>query len=112
MRTGYIYGEGAGGMDKRTRALISQVQRGEPIERAVDMIRTPIHVTDIAHAIWSLISQNRTGIVHLGETKQSVYTFTCKLAIQAGLNPSIIRPVTLRGCPNGDMIAADTSLQT
>lgn len=112
IRVDYIYGDGAGGTDKRTRTLVAQALRGEPIEQYTDMIRSPIHVTDLALTIWSLVREGRTGIMHLCESKQSVYTFTRMLATRSGLDPSIVRPISLQERRDGEMIAADTSLRT
>lgn len=110
VRVGYIYGEGAGGIDKRTRQLLKEAQNGKSVRRFVDMYRSPINVTDLARAIWSVVMDNKTGIVHLGEPKQSVFAFNRMLAALAGLNPTIIHPASLNEREDSNAIAPDTSL--
>lgn len=76
------------------------------------MIRSPIEVGNLARALWTFVREERRGIVHLGESKVSVYEFTRQLATQAGLNPSLIQPVSLRKRQGSGLIAPDTSLRT
>lgn len=110
IRAGYIYGEGAGVGDKRTRKLLEEAKGGIAIKRFNDMYRTPIHVTKLAQVIWKLAKLDFSGVIHIGEGRESVLEFSKSRLKESGLDPSLVEPDSLKD--KGLNIAIDTSLNT
>ena len=115
IRTGPLYGKDANGKwDKRIRVLIEQLSSGKPIERATNLFKTFVHVNDLSRAIVEMIEKDYIGIIHVGPlTKESYYTFSCKIAQSLGFKRDLILQAILepkeakrKGIP------LDTSLNT
>lgn len=92
LRCGPIYGKNVlGKKDTHTMQLDTYVQRGESVAFRDDLIRTFVHVEDIADVVDELLGTKLTGILHVGpEKEESFFDFMQKRARHYGLDPKLI----------------------
>jgi dTDP-4-dehydrorhamnose reductase len=87
IRTSYLYGSNQYVVDKRIREIESAAEGGQLINKAVNLIRNPIHVVDLANAI--LLLRDKIGIFHVAGASMSVFMFYHFLTKEAGINVDI-----------------------
>ncbi|WP_010531531.1 sugar nucleotide-binding protein [Lentibacillus jeotgali] len=92
LRAGPIYGENKiGKLDERTDQLIYQLRLGNRIAFRDDLIRTFVHVGDLAGVITEFIQNDQTGIYHAGPDKSySFYEFMQQMAEKRGFNRELV----------------------
>ncbi|MDP4086858.1 MAG: sugar nucleotide-binding protein [Bacillota bacterium] len=108
IRTGPLYGkDGNNHIEKRTERIIKLICNNESnINIPTNLIKTFVHVEDVANAILELCLKDHRGIIHLGPAKkESYFTFFKKRLQQLGYNNEVLCPV-LDDHPN------DSSLDT
>ncbi|GGJ82933.1 NAD(P)-dependent oxidoreductase [Lentibacillus kapialis] len=88
LRAGPIYGENQiGKRDERTDQLVSQLRLGKTAAFRDDLIRTFVHVEDLASVIIEFGQNDVTGIYHAGPLRSnSFYDFMQQTAEQNGFN--------------------------
>lgn len=92
LRAGPIYGENQiGKLDKHTDKLSYHLQSGKPVAFRDDLIRTFVHVDDLADVVVRMVENDQKGVFHTGsaETK-SYYEFMGAMAEQLGFNPNMV----------------------
>ena len=71
------------------------LKAGEHLKIVHDQYRTPTWSEDLAKGILVLLKQSSTGVYHIaGRDKLSIFEFAHFIAEEAGLNPSLIEPVS------------------
>jgi dTDP-4-dehydrorhamnose reductase len=73
------------------------------------LYKSPVEVTETAAAIWALVKQSATGVVHCGGPRTSVYDFHCEAMRSLGLSTDSIVPTQI---PDDMDVARDCSLET
>lgn len=93
LRNGPVYGENALGVkDAYTEKLQQVIESGEPEPFRDDLVRTFVHIEDLAKIVAEMASNDRTGIYHVGPGKQqSFYEFMKDQAEAAGADPELIK---------------------
>ena len=115
VRTGMIYGRAASGeWDGRTAAVLNDFALGQPFPRADNLMRTFVHVEDLASALCELVIDFVPGILHAGpEHGESHYTFARAVGRAWSLPVHLLRPHRI---PFADVeereIRLDTRLDT
>ncbi|MEU7386565.1 SDR family oxidoreductase [Streptomyces tanashiensis] len=61
-RTSLILGDGRSGHERQVRDLVAGTRRGVLF---TDDVRCPVHVCDLAAALWELTGSDTTGVLHL-----------------------------------------------
>ncbi|MEU8818083.1 sugar nucleotide-binding protein [Actinoplanes sp. NPDC048796] len=108
VRTSVIVGDGRGQHENLTRDLIAGRARGALF---TDMIRTPVHVDDLAAALLELAASDYRGVLNVsGPDAISRYDLGVLVARREGLDPSLIPAATL--AESGARLAADVRLIT
>ncbi len=95
VRTGMIYGRAVSGeWDARTAAVLKDFAAGEAFSRADNLLRTFVHVEELASALCELASIDCIpGILHAGpENGESHYTFARAIARAWSLPMHLLRP--------------------
>lgn len=92
LRAGPIYGENQiGKLDADTDHLTAQLQLGKSAAFRDDLIRTFVHVEDLAKVIVELTQKDVKGTYHVGPSKrQSFYQFIKMTAERTGYDTSFI----------------------
>ncbi|MUV37451.1 dTDP-4-dehydrorhamnose reductase [Lentibacillus sp. JNUCC-1] len=113
LRAGPIYGENdVGKWDDRTEELLYQLRSGREIEQREDLVRTFVHVRDLADTIIDMVQNNDKGIYHVGpKTDKSYYEFMQTVAKENGFSPSLIKKDTKPEEPDYE-IPKNTALDT
>lgn len=77
---------------------LAALQRGEPVETALDLYLSPISLQFAVGALIQIAQRRATGVYHLaGEVCVSYYEFAKRLAASLGADPALVRPVKIRG---------------
>lgn len=113
LRAGPIYGENKiGRLDDHTDKLAYHLRSGKPIAFHDDLIRTFVHVDDLANVIIELAQNNVTGTYHVGsERSQSLYEFMRETAEQLGYNMNLVEKESEQETVDQE-IPKNTSLNT
>jgi len=92
LRAGPIYGDNQiGKSDEYTDQLSAQLQLGKSSAFRDDLIRTFVHVEDLAKVVIELVQNEETGTYHVGPSKQqSFYQFMQLMAERLGYDASLI----------------------
>jgi dTDP-4-dehydrorhamnose reductase len=92
VRAGPIYGENKiGQLDEWTDKLSAHGQINKVMECRDDLIRTFVHIDDLANAIIDIVHNDATGIYHAGPDKQqSYYQFMRQKAEALGFDRNLI----------------------
>ncbi|MFF2773976.1 SDR family oxidoreductase [Streptomyces sp. NPDC058052] len=94
-RTSLVIGDGDSGHERLVRALATGERRGVLF---TDDVRCPVHVTDLAAALWELSAPGLTGVVHLaGPDALSRHALGRLIARRDGLDPSLLPAGTRAG---------------
>lgn len=92
-RTSLIIGDGASVHERMVHSLAADPREGVLF---TDDVRCPVHVQDLASALWELASSSRAGIFHLGGTDAlSRHELGVLIARRDGLDPARL-PAGLR----------------
>ncbi len=96
VRPVFMYGEIWDGMRPTFLHWIKQnLEEGKSVKIVSDQVRTPTYVGDICKGIASIADKKATGLFHLaGEERLSPYDMAVHFAKFAGLDDSLITPVT------------------
>ena len=74
---------GTSGEVRRPAWEVGRLEAGEPLDAYVDEWRTPVHVDDVAQAVWDLVLGEAAGTYHLGGpermTRRTLARLTCRL---------------------------------
>lgn len=90
--------------------MLNAIRRSETLNLFEDEFRTPVDIDSGAHGMLTLLGQAK-GMFHLGGyTRVSRYGLGLALARQLGIEPSMIRPVSIRRMKLAVARAADCSL--
>ena len=90
--------------------MLHAIRGGKTLNLFEDELRTPVDIDSAAHGIITLLGQAK-GLFHLGGyTRVSRYELGLALARQLGIEPSMIRPVSIRQMKLAVARAADCSL--
>jgi len=86
VRTGPIFGKRVSGeWDSRTDSVLSTLERGERLERPVNLVRTYSHVGDLADSLCELLPSNVHGLIHVGaKTPMTHFDFAMAVAQGSG----------------------------
>src|SRR5699024_399028 len=92
LRAGPIYGENKiGKLDERTDKLAYHLRSGKPISFRDDLIRTFVHVDDLAAVIIEMTQNEVTGTYHAGpDRSESFYSFMHDMAKQFGYDRTLV----------------------
>jgi dTDP-4-dehydrorhamnose reductase len=92
IRVGPIYGCSISGVwDQRIASMLDSFEKKKTITRATNILRTFIHVQDLASAICELAVKDIQGICHLGPKKsESYFEFSLEVAKAFGHNIDLI----------------------
>ncbi|MBY7144791.1 sugar nucleotide-binding protein [Virgibacillus sp. NKC19-3] len=92
LRSGPIYGENQiGKWDELTDELAYHLRSGKPIAFRDDLIRTFVHVEDLANVVVKFAQQDNTGIYNTGpSTNKSFYEFMSGMAEQLGYDANLV----------------------
>lgn len=92
LRAGPIYGENQiGRLDDRTDKLSYHLRSEKPISFRDDLIRTFVHVDDLANVIVEMVQNDVTGVYNTGSSEMhSYYNFMQGMAEQQGFNPNLV----------------------
>ena len=92
--------------------MLNAIRRGETLNLFEDELRTPVDIDSAAHGILTLLGKVK-GIFHLGGyTRVSRYELGLALARQLGIEPDMIRPVSIHQMKLAVARAADCSLDS
>ncbi|GAA0436019.1 SDR family oxidoreductase [Lentibacillus halophilus] len=113
LRAGPIYGENhLGQQDERTKQLKETLANEQITAYRPDLIRTFVHVEDLAAAVVAFVSNGLTGIYHTGAKRQaSFYTFMRKMTEMLGYQPERIEKAPEDDQPDKEM-PKNTALST
>ncbi|QKY70528.1 sugar nucleotide-binding protein [Lentibacillus sp. CBA3610] len=113
LRAGPIYGENKiGQLDDRTDKLIAQLRLGKTVAYRDDLIRTFVHVNDLAMAVAEFVKNELTGIYHAGPDKRhSFYEFMQQMAEQLGYQGELVEEASQHEEADEE-IPKNTSLST
>jgi dTDP-4-dehydrorhamnose reductase len=90
--------------------MLNAIRRGETLNLFEDEFRTPVDIDSAAHGMLALLGQAK-GLFHLGGyTRVSRYELGLALAGELGIEPRMIRPVTIRRMKLAVARVADCSL--
>jgi dTDP-4-dehydrorhamnose reductase len=90
--------------------MLNAIRGGETLNLFEDEFRTPVDIDSAAHGMLALLGQAK-GMFHLGgHTRVSRYELGLALAGELGIEPSMIRPVSIRRMKLAVARAADCSL--
>lgn len=94
LRAGPVYGENAvGKRDAHTERLINRMEKSEVARYREDVVRTFIHLDDLAEVIKESVTSKLTGTYHVGREKgQSFYEFLKEQAEEEGYDPELVQP--------------------
>lgn len=88
-------------------------KEGTPLPLFSDEYRTPVHVTDAAHAVLALSERSLSGIWHCGgPARLSRVEFGTLVAKALGYNAALIRPTSRLSVTNGPARPEDVSLNS
>lgn len=105
-----MFGAGPYGGNHFGVQMLNAIRRGERLNLFEDELRTPVDIDSAAHGILTLLGRAK-GMFHLGgHTRISRYALGLALARELGIEPSMIRPVSIRGMKLAVARAADCSL--
>ncbi|WP_461177455.1 sugar nucleotide-binding protein [Virgibacillus ainsalahensis] len=92
LRAGPVYGENSiGKLDERTDKLSYHLRAGKRIAFRDDLIRTFVHVEDLANTVGKMVQNDVTGIFNTGPSEeQSFYEFMGGIAEQLGYDASLV----------------------
>lgn len=92
LRAGPIYGENQiGKLDDYTDQLSYHLRSGKSIAFRDDLIRTFIHVEDLADVIVKMVKHDETGVFNIGpSTADSFYKFMQAEAEKMGYSPELV----------------------
>lgn len=93
LRAGPVYGENqVRKIDERTEKLFRQLDLGQPIAFRDDLVRTFVHVEDLANVIVEILEKEITGIFNVGPSeKLSFYEFMSGIADQFGYHSNLVK---------------------
>lgn len=107
-RTSLIVGGGGSAHERLVHALAAGTRRGALF---TDDVRCPVHVGDLAAALWEIASSDTAGVLHLaGPEAVSRYELGELIALRDGLGPGRL-PSALRsttGLPGGLVVRLDS----
>ncbi|MFJ7164040.1 SDR family oxidoreductase [Streptomyces globosus] len=87
-RTSLIIGDGGSAHERIIHELASGTRKGALF---TDDIRCPVHVSDLAAALWELALTNATGVFHLaGPDAVSRFTLGVLVARRDGIDPALL----------------------
>lgn len=94
VRPGPIFGRDVDGApDARIAALVDAWRAGRPTARPTNLLRTWIHVADLADTLLAALDRGAAGIVHAGPARgQSHYEVALAVAAAVGADPALVRP--------------------
>ena len=93
-RTVLVYGAPHNNSSNILTTVMEKLQKGEEYKLVTDQSRTPTYVADLAKGIAAIIEKKARGIFHLsGKDIMTPYEMGCSLAIEAGLDVSLLKPV-------------------
>ena len=93
-RTVLVYGAPHNKSSNILTTVMEKLQKGEEYKLVTDQSRTPTYVADLAKGIAAIIEKKARGIFHLsGKDVLSPYEMGCSLALEAGLEVSLLKPV-------------------
>ncbi|WP_164667529.1 sugar nucleotide-binding protein [Virgibacillus doumboii] len=113
LRAGPIYGENKiGRLDDRTDKLAYHLRSGKSIAFRDDLIRTFVHVNDLANVIIELVQNDVTGTYHAGpERYMSFYEFMRETAEQLGYDMNLVDKESVQETADWE-VPKNTSLKT
>ena len=90
IRTAVLYGRGG---KKFINKMIDKLEKNENVEAANDIMRSPTLVDNVAEGIKVAIKKEIRGILHIaGDTKDSLYNITRKIAVALKKDISLVKP--------------------
>ncbi|SFE08176.1 dTDP-4-dehydrorhamnose reductase [Lentibacillus persicus] len=113
LRAGPIYGENKiGQLDERTDKLLAQLRLRNTAAYRDDLIRTFVHVNDLAGSAVEFVKNDLTGIYHAGPDKRhSFYEFMTQMAEQLGYSADSVEKASEYEEPDKE-IPKNTALKT
>lgn len=111
LRTDYLFGFARGALDPRLARTRKRLLSGETVRYYEDMYKSPVAVTDAAHAVVALAlgDQHQRGVVHVPTPRTSVRSFHRTGAKALGLPYRRVRGVPM---PEDPSLHRDTSLRS
>ncbi len=73
--------------------VLNSLKEGKHVNAVDNMYYSPIHASQLAEALFQLISERRTGIINVASERVSRYEFAVKIAKAASLDTSLIRRI-------------------
>ena len=97
LRVGPIYGRDLNGnWDPRITALLESFERNEVVTRPTNILRTFIHVRDLASAICEIAFKDVQGIFHFGPAKaENYFDFAVAVADAFGYDRTLVVPTLI-----------------
>lgn len=113
LRAGPIYGKNKiGKLDERTDQLKYQLRSGSTVAYRDDLIRTFVHIDDLANVVTEFVQNNVTGVYHAGPDKRySFYEFMQQIAEQLGYHKDLVEKASEHEEADEE-IPKNTSLKT
>lgn len=115
VRSGPIFGRGLDGRwDRRTQEILDALGCGERVERSLNLIRTFVHVQDLAESLCELSRARVNGVLHVGSPcPASYWDFAIAVAHRAGFPTHAVRGTKISpGDAARRQIRLDTSMDT
>ncbi|RYG71790.1 NAD-dependent epimerase/dehydratase family protein [Lentibacillus lipolyticus] len=113
LRAGPIYGKNRRGKrDKRTNKMMEALHQGKTVAYRDDLVRTFVHVRDLAEAVKAFATNDWQGIYHVGPRQQaSYYAFMHRMASQLGYSTERLEKASENEFPDEE-IPKNTGLIT
>ncbi|TMN22048.1 sugar nucleotide-binding protein [Lentibacillus cibarius] len=113
LRAGPIYGKNSlGKRDERTNQLLTSLRQGETTAYRDDLIRTFVHVDDLAAAVKAFAMNELTGVYHAGPNQRaSFYSFMRRMAESLGYDKELVQRAEKEELPDKE-IPKNTALAT
>lgn len=109
LRPGYLFGFARGALDPRLTRTRERLLSGEAVRYYEDMYKSPVAVTDAAHALVALALGDQAGAIHVPTPRTSVRAFHRAGAKALGLPYRRVRGVSM---PEDPSLHRDTSLRS
>ena len=109
LRTDYLFGFARGTLDPRLARTRERLLSGETVRYYEDMYKSPVAVTDAAHAVVALALGDQCEVVHVPTPRTSVRSFHRTGAKALGLPHRRVRGVSM---PEDPSLHRDTSLRS
>lgn len=95
IRTSLLYGIALGGKPTFTQQAVESLREGERVNAFTDEIRNPLPVAMLAQAIWELVENDFSGLLHIGGSEKiSRYRMALKICQHFSLPEKLINPVS------------------